>query len=87
MARTVTIEVTDEDITNGRPQEPYACPIYLAGKRAGLERLRVRSSTLDVYEGDRRMCIPLPLEAGYFVARFDRGGSVYPFSFTVELPD
>jgi hypothetical protein len=87
MARAVTIDVTDEDIANGKPKEPYGCPIYLAGKRAGIERLRVGSSCLDVLEGDRSMNIELPPEASSFITLFDFGALVYPFSFTIELPD
>lgn len=88
----LTISVTQEDIDNGEPEEPDACPIALS-----VERLVGANNWIGVTDVD--LCIwspklemqpytqPLPRSAQKFVTRFDGGKAVKPFRFRAVIPD
>ncbi len=93
--RTVQIEVTADDIANGKPYECVRCPIALAMKRAGIDQVAVGDRFFCFGPGgpedpnsldDAREHHVLPPEAGRFVDRFDSLQPVEPFSFNVEIP-
>ena len=95
MYRAVTVEVTQDDIDNGKPQQAYACPIALAASRTtgfpqdqvGVsDLLCVYGNRLDRYgpEDEREVLATYDLtgDAMTFIIDFDRGKEVEPFTFT-----
>lgn len=81
-ARTVTIEVTAEDIERGARIDPERCPIALACRRA-LPDIAV---SVDGYGIDEYDLIPTPDVAAKFITSFDTGKTVEPFSFELRIP-
>jgi len=90
--RTVVVEVTAEDIEKGEKEECERCPIACALLRsAGTARAFVDGSEMAAgdWEGmfpEIAQRVPMPPDAAEFVADFDEGRIVEPFTFTVELP-
>jgi hypothetical protein len=104
-----TIEVTAEDIANGRPGSPGECPIALAIKRTfnvalvgvgGMIEMWQREPVLEhrynaagvcpaCNSQDRipRMVTMTPDRARAFIAKYDTGTPVEPFTFEIEIPD
>lgn len=76
------IEVTQEDISNGIPDDCDYCPIALAAKRAGMESVLVYNSR--IIARDEEVDAPLSIRARRFVRRFDAGLRVKPFNFEVR---
>lgn len=82
------IEVTADDIKRGVRNNPWRCPIALAGRRAfGVKRFR--SATLHsiwLYGPNREpLDFALPVKAKRFMDVYDRNGgrhsNALPFSF------
>lgn len=85
------VEVTAEDIANGKRETACYCPIALALKRLGVK-------DPDVF-GEREECVSVPCdddeepwdhyqlpdEAIDFVVKFDLGAEVAPFAFDLEV--
>jgi len=82
----VLIEVTQEDIEKGQRGMFLFCPISLAMQRLGIEDPMVMGSVIHVGESEGEGFIPTPAEAKTFVEEFDRGATVEPFSFEIDLP-
>lgn len=84
-ATKVTIDVTAEDIENGRRYDGCKCPIALAATRAGLADPNV--SKTDVFFGPQRGrdCISLPPRARKFVVDYDNDGLAEPFTFEISV--
>lgn len=80
----VRIEVTQEDIDQGKRGDARACPIALAAQRAGVE-LRAYSLSYDIYRDGQRTqkVIPWPPGVTGWMDRFDRGEYVPPLTFTL----
>jgi len=81
----LTIDVTEEDIKNGR-KNCWGCPIALAANRATkCERghVQVLSKNICLY----REWWYLEEDAIQFIYDFDMGFTVKPFSFSMEIPD
>ena len=80
----LTVNVTQEDIDNGRRRTCSGCPVALAISRAWGKRITVGPNDF----GASHESIPLPREAMHFVELFDRGHAktLLPFSFVVEVP-
>ena len=86
MKKTITVDVTEEDIKNGVRQNGFMCPIACALKRhkqdeydpiwAGALHLRIGK-----FKGET------PDDAFYFIDNFDKGLPVTPFSFTLEVEE
>jgi hypothetical protein len=76
----MTIVVTQHDIDNGIRPSTCFCPIALAVKRAINDTCTVGRSYI-LYKGIRA----LPLEAVEFIALFDSGQVVKPFSFWLSI--
>lgn len=88
--KTIKITVTEADIRKGKPKRCRACPIYLAARRAGLKRFIVGLSRLAIWNPKPCSTLDtlseLPAKAIRFIARFDAGKPVKPFSFNLKLP-
>jgi len=84
----VKVEVTEEDITYGRPNNAFFCPIARALKRGGLHGVDVGrvyiSFTTERDNPDTWKGIVLPDEAKNFIEAFDSGAKVEPISFVLE---
>lgn len=81
----ITITVTAADIARGKPGEACACPVYLALARALPHLGSMRAGPL--YIGlTARVAVDTPTEASDFIARFDNGLPVEPFSFGLDVP-
>ncbi len=78
-----TIEVTQEDIENGKRHSCDKCPIALAVQRTFKERWIVSATFAAPYQ--RPGVADLPNEAMSFVVAFDADTNVFPFAF--ELND
>ena len=85
--RTVTVEVTQEDIDKGKAYDCLKCPIALALQRAtGGLSVWVNPGTWRIRDYSMRWC-KFSSEEAAFIEDFDEGRLVEPFHFTVELPD
>lgn len=77
---TVTIEITQEDIDNGRPINPVFCPVALAFRRMGYDSISVGglgfASFLD--KGGSVVYLNGGVAAIDFIRKFDRGERVQP---------
>lgn len=72
------IEVTQDDILEGKIGKSCYCPIALAMKRAyGHDKIVVSRSVCEIDYVE----FATPKEAGRFIVRFDNGFHVSPFSF------
>jgi hypothetical protein len=78
------IEVTQQNINDGRKHNCTSCPIALAIYQATGEEAAV--SCFRTYLGEDCAGIALPSSAALFIERFDAGKSVSPFSFDLPIP-
>lgn len=74
------IEVTQEDIRNGKCKSFWGCPIALALARAGFKDVIVSAA----YACSKDKTLDFPVEALHFINRFDRGETVKPFTFEIN---
>jgi hypothetical protein len=84
----VIIEVTAEDIKNGKPRAGAECAIALAMKRAGFPNVRVGGYSIwknieDSNLDDSNYCAT-PSAVTHWIDQFDKGQPVEPFAF--EIP-
>lgn len=80
------VQVTHEDIDNGLKASRTCCPVALALARAFPQhRVNVGSMAATIVGTVVDTWIKLPLEAADFIKAFDRGTSVYPFAFDLDL--
>ena len=75
------IEVTQQDIFDGRPNNGFACPIAFAVRRAVGGRALVNDKEVTAAGEYAKM----PQAASNFVIEFDCGLMVSPFSFELEF--
>ena len=75
------IQVTQNDIDNGRSDNCKYCPVALAINRIFPGFVAVRSLTITVGEDK----FPIGIPVWKFVRKFDTGCAVQPFEF--ELPE
>lgn len=91
MKKTFTIDVTQEDIDHGECGRCYRCPVARAIKRAIGILVEVGDRYVAIFDKDRDSIIDyaLPDVAVDFIAAFDAGAPVSPFSFplTLDLPE
>lgn len=84
---TITIEVTQDDIDNGKPDRIDMCPIVLACRRAIPGRTSYVGECGDfitVYGGIGVIKYSLSKEAMKFINDFDYRNPVKPFTFVAE---
>jgi hypothetical protein len=89
VSRTVTVDVTADDIAQGKACKSRECQVALALARATGEVWEVGATT-----AIRGAVAYLPFEAKRFISAFDIADlgyqppfSIAPFSFTLELPE
>jgi len=83
----VRIQVTIDDIENGKPLDCSRCPLALALNRAtNRTDWFVDYGTAYFGSGFSHESAALPRECLVFVRRFDNYRDGNPFSFEVELP-
>lgn len=84
--RRVKVEVTAEDIRDGKPGKYASCPVALALRRAtGIEFGVVRHAAHAF-----KVRVGLPFEVYTFIENFDRSylrSLCKPFAFEIDLPD
>jgi hypothetical protein len=84
-----TITVTRDDITTGKPGDTKICPVARATARA------LKAAPGDISVGgfqiihwpdpDSAVIYSLPGRAQTWIAAFDRGETVYPITFDIEV--
>jgi hypothetical protein len=84
------VDVTQEDILQGIPNDEYWCPIARAVRRIvpGVECVTVDQGMLSVVlteDIEEHLEAELPPVAKEFVAGFDETATVLPFKFSVAL--
>ena len=82
------VEVTQDDIERGIPEDGTSCPIAHAFRRAWGRKIEfaVDYASIEIYA----LCnhsVELPKEAKAFIDAFDNGVKGQPFAFDVTLPD
>ena len=84
---TMTVTVTQDHIDRGERQGGASCPIALAITRRMSQWTQVdvgeTMCTFVLPSGERDASF-LPEEASQFIARFDEGEPVEPFTFTLN---
>jgi hypothetical protein len=80
----MTIDVTQEDIEQGRPQSTLCCPVALAMRRITGKRWTVGTTSMSCLDVDTNKKRFLPVGVGRRISLFDRGGVMEPFSFEVD---
>lgn len=84
------IEITAEDIENGKKQSVFACPVALAMCRA--LRIYPFEHSISVYSEDIVFChddtskILLPSQVTDIIDKYDSNQGMNPFSFELEIP-
>ena len=87
------VNVTQEDIAEGKRQDKYSCPVALALHRAGFPACSVYTEFASVIDADGYWTdYQMPEAAADFVGNFDRythgedtSGVIYPFSFELGM--
>ena len=77
----ISVEVTQEDITEGKPERNEECPTALAIKRATAGAHVYVQTYVAFVDG---VIYNLPEEATLFIADFDSQRTVEPFSFVMQ---
>ena len=86
--KTITIDVTQEDIDKGVCKDTAKCAIARAfGRMLDGESIQVGSYSIALY--NHSVALNLPEEASEFVKSFDKykGTFVKPFSFQLDMSD
>jgi hypothetical protein len=83
--KTITIKVTKGDIERGIPMNCSRCPIALAANRAGLVDASVSYRVLWTGKDGYSKRSAIPRSALRFMAAFDKGRPVKPFSFRLRV--
>ena len=86
LPNNLTIEITAEDIKNGKPGSCASCPIALAVKRLITNSYKVRVNTYFIEilkkHGTVIKKYLLPIKTRNFIMDFDKGGyDLEPFTF------
>lgn len=87
------IGVTEEDIKNGKKENPTSCPIALAIKRAcGLTteiypRWQTPGEVYIYMNPNQGIKVSLPMGIARRALVFDVGGQMEPFDFDLEIPE
>jgi len=85
------VDVTQEDIANGRKRNPSACMVARAINRASEGMLQAQVCYEHGWLGPEldgaSVKLPLKDSVKQLVVMFDQGMVVQPFSFELELPE
>lgn len=84
----LTVNVTEECIRTGIPGDCQNCPIANAIMESGFEAV-VGDDTIGVQvrHGQSEVYVATPFPAARFIADFDAGSPVEPFSFELYIPE
>ena len=82
--KTITVEVTQEDIKKGRACDGTYCPIALALKRKIKRPCLVGVKDIDIYNPKSKYTLHVP-QIKLFVGNFDHGNKVEPFTFELQV--
>ncbi len=83
--KNLKVRVTATDIRKGEPEKQDWCPVALAiGRATGLQP-SVYADFVALHFEDGYYNADLPQNVQEFIARFDRGHTVKPFRFTLDL--
>jgi hypothetical protein len=82
--RTVTVNVTQEDIDRRRPRSQCGCPLATAISRAVGEPMAVFNTDVGPQAGG--YYVNLPPDAFDFRRAFDAGRAVRPIAFPLRVP-
>lgn len=87
----VLLQVTKDDIENGRRGSRYSCPVALAVNRALKPGCycTIGANIGTIYNFDRLLAetFSVPNIVTFFVNRYDHSIPVEPFQFYVTLPE
>lgn len=78
------VEVTQEDIKQGKQKNIYSCPLAKAIERTIGEEVQVVTDFFEMPLRKQRR-IKLPNEAADFRGDFDKGFFVKPFTFEIDI--
>ena len=80
--KTITINVTQDDIDNGKRFDTFACPIAKSLSRQGFKRpvVGIVNAFVDGENG-QRVIYDMPQSAGSFIDKFDSEMMVKPSTF------
>lgn len=84
MTKTITVNVTQEDIDHGVANNCFKCPIARAVERALPGSDPTVRNFVYLY-GTHCGSADLPLKAGEFIDRFDNNESVSPLTFDLTF--
>jgi len=86
----LTINVTKQDILNGKPGNLNSCPIARAAKRMGFKKVSVFGKLTGNYKGEN-LTLDMPIRARNFIDKFDATigdvatrKTIKPFKFTLR---
>lgn len=90
VVKTIMLNVTDEDIKQGKPGDPCACAVALALTREFQQPCTVGSSyayvhSFDDPNNDPKYYITLPYQVRAFISDVDADIKVQPFSHQLEV--
>ena len=85
--KTIKIEVTEEDIRKGVRDNCRECPIASACNRAGLKYPSVYPEEIQYWQNIGLKGWRTSAEVEYWIADYDAGKPVTPFSFEMEIED
>lgn len=85
------IQVTKEDIANGKPKKCARCPVALAIQRAtaskhGCKFLSCTASHATFRINRKVETVGFPNFVSLRISMYDAGGTMEPFEFNLELP-
>jgi len=78
------ISVKQKHIDKGVRESSEFCPIALACKDGGIN-VPIVNRMISGYFVNRYICVDVPQKACYFIAAFDKGRKVEPFSFELGI--
>lgn len=81
------INVTENDIRAGIPEDCHSCPVALALVRQCQCEGAEISDDLTLHFPGLKMEFDLPDTVASFIKAFDKGEDVVPFSFTLAVPE
>jgi hypothetical protein len=83
---TFTIDVTQDEIDEGQPGNPFTCPIALAiNRRFPCAYAEVCSTSIDFDLDGVCHRFNVSREVRHFISDFDEREPVRPFTFVLEL--
>ncbi len=80
---SMRIQVTSEDLANGRRRDARGCPVALALNRAGILHFGVTGMLVWFAEGQR--CVLLPTAVQEWIRAYDAGVAMEPIEFELSM--